>query len=99
MRPRQANCLSAITLYIRECMALIPSELKDSNGQSKSLTALSHNVLLKTSTPWSLDAKITLRDYLSSLMGESLLGGCGTYAHRTGLERYLNARCQCIRRF
>ena len=25
----EVDCLSAITLYIRECMALIPSELKD----------------------------------------------------------------------
>ena len=66
------QCLDAVALYIRECMVLIPPELQDSHSQSQSLATLSHKVFLKTSTPSSLDAHITLRDYPSFLMGENL---------------------------
>ena len=65
-------CLSAVTLYIRECIALIPRDLKFGDGQLRSLAALSHKVFIKTSTPYSFDGSITLREYPSSLMGENL---------------------------
>ena len=68
----KVQCLAAMTLYIRECINLIPSNLKDSYGQSKSLTTLSHSIFLRTSIPYSLDANINLRKYPSSLMGENL---------------------------
>ena len=68
----EVQCLAAITFYIRECIALVPPDLKDSQCRSKSLTNWSHKVFLRTSTPYSLDAKTSLREYSSFLMGENL---------------------------
>lgn len=68
----KVQCFGAITLCIGECITLIPSFLKDDNGQPKSLATLSHKVFLRTSTPCSLDANISLREYPSFLMGENL---------------------------
>ena len=93
----EVDCLSAITLYIRECMALIPSELKDSDGQSESLHAFVTQSLLEDIYSMVARCKHHLARLSLVFNGrKSLLGGCGTYAHRTGLERYLNARCRCI---
>lgn len=64
--------LAAITSYIRECIALIPPDLKDSQGQSKALTMWSHKIFLRTSTPCSPDTNINFRQYPSFLMGENL---------------------------
>ena len=69
---RHEMCLSASSLYIRDCIALIPSTLKDSHGQLWCLTTLSRNVFIKTSTPCLIDAKMSLREYPSFLMGENL---------------------------
>ena len=68
----KVQCLGAINFYLRECIALLPSTLKDIHGQSKSLAILSHQVFLRTSTPCPLDANITMRQYPSFLMGENL---------------------------
>ena len=67
----EVQCLAAINFYIRECIALIPPDLKDSQGRSKSLTTWSHKIFLRTSTPYSSDANISLREYSSFLMGEN----------------------------
>lgn len=64
--------LATMTLYVRECISLIPSTIEDGHGQSQCLTTLSHKVFLRTSTPYSLNTKITLREYPPSLMGENL---------------------------
>lgn len=66
------QCLATITPYVRECIDLTPSDLKDGHGQSKSLATLSHKAFLKTSTPYSLDTKVILREYPSFLMRENL---------------------------
>lgn len=68
----EVQCLAAITFYIRECIARIPPDLKDSQGRSESLTTWSHKIFLGTSTPYSSDANISLREYSSFLMGENL---------------------------
>ena len=68
----EVQCLATITIYIRQCIVLIPPEIKESRGQSNSLVPLSHKVFLRTSTPCSLDTKISLRDYPSFLMGENI---------------------------
>lgn len=68
----EVQCLGAITLYIRECMSLIPSEIKAGHSDSKSLFTLSHKIFLRTSTPLTLDANITVQDYPASLMGEDI---------------------------
>ena len=65
-------CLSDYTHYISDCIALIPSTLKDSHGQPWCLTALSHNVFTRTSNPRLMDANMSLREYPSFLMGENL---------------------------
>ena len=67
----KVQCLATITHYIRECIALVPPELKGSHVRSKSLVNLSHKVFLRTSTPCSLDVKMSLREYPSFLMGEN----------------------------
>lgn len=67
----EVQCLAAITIYIRECIALLPLDLKDSQGRSKSLKNWSHKIFLRTSTPYSLDGPISLREYSSVLMGEN----------------------------
>ena len=68
----EVQCLAAITFYIRECVAQIPPDLKLSQGRSMSLTTWSHKVFLRTSTPYSSDANVSLREYSPSLMGENL---------------------------
>lgn len=68
----EVQCLATIALYIRQCIALIPSEIKESRGQSKSLVTLSHKIFLRTSTPYLLDANISLQEYPSLLMGENI---------------------------
>lgn len=68
----KVQTLATITLYIRECIALIPSDSNDSHGQPKSLATLSHKVFLRTSTPCSPGPNISLREYPSFLMGENL---------------------------
>ncbi|CAD6589419.1 MAG: hypothetical protein ASARMPRED_004039 [Alectoria sarmentosa] len=68
----KVQCITTITYYIRECIALVPPELKGNHVRSKSLVTLSHKVFLRTSTPCSLDAKISSREYPSFLMGENL---------------------------
>ena len=69
---RDAMCLSDYTHYISDCIALIPSTLKDSHGQQRCLTTLSHNVFTRTSAPFLIDANMSLREYPSFLMGENL---------------------------
>ncbi len=61
-----------MAIYVRECISLIPSNFEDGHGQSQCLTTLSHKVFLRTSTPYSLNTNITLREYPLSLMGENL---------------------------
>ena len=69
---RHEMCLSASSLYIRDCIALIPSTLKDSHGQPWCMTTLSRNVFTKTSTSCLIDANMSLREYPSFLMGDNL---------------------------
>ena len=69
---RDELCLSDYTHYISDCIALIPSTLKDSHGHPWCLTTLSHNVFTRTSTPFLIDANMSLREYPSFLMGENL---------------------------
>ncbi|CAF9923130.1 hypothetical protein IMSHALPRED_005859 [Imshaugia aleurites] len=68
----KVQCMTATVVYLRECIALIPPDLKESHSSSNFLATLSHKVFLRTNTPRSLDANISLREHASFLMGEDI---------------------------